>query len=70
MTSIAGATTREFFNTPFSAALLENLHVPYTVRQILTGQSKLNSFLSRFLEITSSQCSCLIEEETISHFLF
>ena len=69
-TSLAGGTTRLFFQSPDSALILEEIDIPYTAMQILTGHSRLNSFLSRFQATTSALCNCLLEEETVSHFLF
>ena len=68
--SKAGHITKLFFPTPSSARLLNETNVPQSTMQLLTGHSRLNTFLARISAVPSSLCSCEIEDESIEHFLF
>jgi ribonuclease HI len=62
--------TRSFLPTIESATLVANLDLPIHVTQLLSGHSKLRSFLFKSACVPSPVCLCGIDEETVEHFLF
>ena len=68
--SKTGHITKLFFPTPNSAKLLNEINVPHSTIQLLSGHSRLNTFLARISTISSGLCACEMENESIEHFLF
>ena len=61
--------TKRFFPTTNAAKILKNKHLPHQLIQILSGHSRLRTFLHRINASESSTCICG-QEETTEHFLF
>ena len=63
------AITKSFFPSPCRLPVL-NVTEQNQVFQLLTGHSRLNTFLFKTGQISSPRCSCAEEDETSEHFLF
>ena len=61
--------TKSFFGTTEDAKILQLLTPSYQLIQILTGHSRLNTFLHRIKVVKSDQCSCGLESESTEHYL-
>ena len=59
-----------FSTHPESARQLKNIQLHHTLVQILTGHSRLNSFLYRIKAIQDPLCVYKTEAETVEHFHF
>jgi ribonuclease HI len=62
--------TKSFFPTPSSARILKSIHLSRQLVQVLSGHSKLRSFLHRIGIEPEGTCSCQADTETTQHFLF
>ena len=61
--------TKRFFPTTSAAQILKHKHLPHQLIQILSGHSRLRTFLHRINASENSTCNCG-QEETTEHFLF
>ena len=68
--SVARSSITLFLGKPSDAKLFLDFPLPYYLSQLFSGHSRLNSFVHRINPMTSSLCSCGLEDETIYHFLF
>ncbi len=62
--------TKSFFPTPTSARIPKSIHLSRQLVQILSGHSKLRSFLNRIGIESEGTCSCQADTETTQHVLF
>ena len=62
--------TKSFFPSPTSAGILKSIHLSRQLVQVLSGHSKLRSFLHRIGVESEGTCPCRANIETTQHFLF
>ena len=68
--SVKASVTRSFFPSIDSTKHFKKIDLPVMVIQLLSGHSRLRSFLFRTTCVTSPLCLCGKSEETVNHFLF
>ena len=68
--STKASITRSFLPTTESATLVASMDLPIFFTQLLSGHSKLRSFLYKSSCVQSPNCPCGNVEETVEHFLF
>ena len=66
----ASSITKEFFSNIDKAKILQLTNTPHQLIQILSGHSRLCTFLHRIGVTEDDLCSCNLGPETIEHFLF